>query len=311
MTGVGLCLPQLGAGATGLVVREFCERAEAMGFTSLWVQEHMLVPLRPLSGYGGVPGVPIPEQYRSSLAPLELLAAAAAWTSTVRLGTSVLVAGYHRPVQLAQRLATIDVLSGGRLVVGLGVGWSPEEHQQMDVATAVRGRRADELVAALHACWGDDPVSYEGEFFSIPPCYLNPKPIQRPHPLLIAGMWSPAGVRRTTRLFDGWNPAMGSPRSVVAAVEKMNAQRPPGAPPLSIWYRQFFHAPFSAGPPDLGAVVESVHQAVELGFDEVIIDANFHDAVREPGGWLVVLEELAPVAGVIRPVTPAARAAAN
>lgn len=203
--GVGLCLPQLGDGVDGAVVHDVAQAAEEAGFASLWVQEHLFVPESPVSGYAGRDGVPIPTAYSSTLSPLELLSAVAAFTSSVRLGTRVLVGGYHRPVELAQRLATVDVLSAGRLVVGLGVGWSIDEHRQMDVPTERRGVRLEELVSALRVCWGPDPVAYESEFFSIPPSMLRPKPVQS-HITVIGGAMTPAGCRRVVRSFDGWNP---------------------------------------------------------------------------------------------------------
>ena len=107
---VGLSLPQLGGHVTRSVLRRFCERSEELGFDGLWVQQHLFYPHQPISGYSARPGLAIPERYRSILSPLETLAAAAAWTSEMTVGTSVLVAGYHRPVDLAQRLATIDLL---------------------------------------------------------------------------------------------------------------------------------------------------------------------------------------------------------
>lgn len=295
MTGVGVCLPQLGRGLSADLVRSFCEKAEDLGFTSLWVQEHMMVPTQPETGYAGIPNVPIPQPYRSVLAPLELLAAAAAWTSRARLGTSILVGGYHRPVALAQRLATLDVLAGGRLVVGLGVGWSSEEHAQMDVEMAVRGRRMDDLVGALRACWSPDPVSYEGEFFSIPSCHLGPKPVQQPGPPLIAGMWSERGLERTARLFDGWNPTTGSPADAAATVARMNAMRPQGHQPLTVWFRVFHQAPLG-GPSSVEQVLEQVRSAAAQGFDEVLIDCNFNEQMTDPDRWLSVLDDLAPAA---------------
>src|SRR4051812_45785345 len=132
-TTVGLCLPQLGGHVTRDALRGFVESAEELGYGGLWVQEHMFYPHEPTPGYGGVPGRALPEAYRSVLSALETLSTAAAWTSHIEVGTSVLVAGYHRPVQLAQQLATLDLLSGGRLTVGLATGWSDDEHRQADV----------------------------------------------------------------------------------------------------------------------------------------------------------------------------------
>jgi probable F420-dependent oxidoreductase len=294
MTGVGICLPQLGPGITRSMLKDFCEKAEELGYTSLWVQEHMMVPVDPQWGYGGMPGMPIPEQYRSTLGPFELLTAAAAWTTTPLLGTSIIVGGYHRPVELAQRLATLDVISDGRIIAGLGIGWSGEEHAASDVDMKVRGRRMTELVEAVKACWGPDPVSFEGEFFTIPPSYINPKPVQSPRPPLVSGMWSEAGLKRTAAIFDGWNPTMGAPADVQAQLDGLNAQRPEGADPLSMWYRVFFGAPLIGGD-DAEAVFEASKGAAEQGFDEVIIDANFSEFVKEnPSRWVEVLDLLAP-----------------
>ena len=130
---VGLTLPQLGPHVTREAVRGFCEEAERLGFASLWVQEHLFFALNPSAPYAARPGMPVPEAYRTTFAATELLMAAAAWTERVTIGTSILVGGSHRPVELAQRLATIDVLSKGRLIAGLSVGWSKDEHDQMDV----------------------------------------------------------------------------------------------------------------------------------------------------------------------------------
>ena len=168
MTRVGLSLPQLGSFATRDTIRGFSESAEELGFGSLFVQQHLFYPINPASGYSARPGLAVPEAYRSILQPMEILAAVAAWTEKVIIGTSILVAGYHRPVDLAQRITTLDVLSGGRTVFGFSVGWSDEEHAQYDVDPRTRGKRADELIDALKACWGADPVSFNGEFFTIP-----------------------------------------------------------------------------------------------------------------------------------------------
>ena len=160
--GVGLTLPQLGDHVTRDAVRGFCQRAEALGFASLWAQEHLFFALEPSAPYAARPGMPVPEAYRSTMSPLELLTAAAAWTERVVLGTGILVGGYHRPVELAQRVATLDHLSGGRVVVGLSVGWSKDEHDQMDVEFTTRGRRMDELVRRDAGVLGARPGAVRG-----------------------------------------------------------------------------------------------------------------------------------------------------
>ena len=195
---IGLTLPQLGGHVTRDGLRGFCEQAEELGYGSLWVQEHLFYPHHPVSGYSARPGLAVPEAYRSVLGALETLTAAAAWTTQPVVGTSILVAGLHRPVALAQQLSTIDLLSAGRLVAGFSVGWSDEEHQVMDVDPRTRGARCDELIDALLACWGPDPVEFSGRFFTIPTSDVRPKPVQ-PRP---AGRLDPPPTTRRDRGAD-------------------------------------------------------------------------------------------------------------
>ena len=291
MSAVGLCLPQLGDHVTAEVVRAFCQKAEAMGFTSLWVQEHLFYPQPSRSSYGGVEGAEAPRQYHTVFGPLELLAAASAWTTSPRLGTSILVGGYHRPIELAKSLATVDQLSGGRVVAGLGVGWSIEEHEQSDTAMGDRGRRMDELVAALRACFGPDHVEHSGPFFDIPRSIVRPKPLQERLPLL-SGMWSEPGRRRTAQLFDGWNPAGISVSRAQRWLDEMNAARPDGMAPLTVHFRAFVQSPFVEWSFD--RFLAQVRAAHDAGFDEIVVDANFWDRITAPEHWLDVLDELAP-----------------
>ena len=287
MTGVGLCLPQLGEHVTVDAIVEFCREAERLGYSSLWVQDHFLWPLHPERGYAGVPGLPIPRQYQSVLAPTELLTMAAALTTAPRLGTSVLVQGNHWPARLAQQLATIDVLSRGRLVVGLGQGWNVEEHLASGTSIHERAARMDEFVEALRACWGPDPVSFDGHFFAIPPSVQRPKPVQQPHPLLISGASSEAGRARTARLFDGWNPAGRPVTDVAAQLSAMQLERGPDRPPLRVFHRTFVQ--FLGAPEPLDATLDRLRNeaadASAAGFEEIILEHNFWDGVTSPDDW--------------------------
>ncbi|MGH1502345.1 MAG: TIGR03619 family F420-dependent LLM class oxidoreductase [Acidimicrobiales bacterium] len=299
--GVGLTLPQLGNHVTRSAVRRFCESAESQGFDSLWVQEHLFFALEPSAPYAARPGMPVPEAYRTTLSPFELLTAAASWTETVRLGTGILVGGYHRPVELAQRLATLDHLSEGRVIAGLSVGWSKDEHEQMDVEFSTRGRRMDELVEALLACWGPDPVEFEGEFFSIPPSIVSPKPVQTPHPPLLSGMRSKAGLRRTAALFDVWNPASGSIDQILDTAAAIDAMRPDGAAPIEVMQRIFTEPPFEVPglePLSLDDMAEAVRSARDAGFTQIIVDTGFTTEVDGPDDWARFPERLAPLLDV-------------
>ncbi len=299
--GVGLTLPQLGNHVTRSAVRRFCESAESLGFDSLWVQEHLFFALEPSAPYAARPGMPVPEAYRTTLSPFELLTAAASWTETVRLGTGILVGGYHRPVELAQRLATLDHLSEGRVIAGLSVGWSKDEHEQMDVEFSTRGRRMDELVEALLTCWGPDPVEFEGEFFSIPPSIVSPKPVQTPHPPLLSGMRSEAGLRRTAALFDVWNPASGSIEQILDTAATIDGLRPDGAAPIEVMQRIFTEPPFEVPglePLSLDDMAEAVRSARDAGFTQIIVDTGFTTEVDGPDDWARFPERLAPLLDV-------------
>jgi probable F420-dependent oxidoreductase len=300
--GVGLTLPQLGPHVTRDAVRGFCARAEELGFSSLWAQEHLFFALEPSAPYAARPGLPVPEAYRSTFSPLELLSAAAAWTEHVAIGTGILVGGYHRPVELAQRLATLDHLSGGRLIAGLSVGWSKDEHAQMDVDFHTRGRRMDELVEALLVCWGPDPVRFDGEFFRIPDSIVQPKPLQQPRPPLLSGMRSPAGLQRTAVMFDIWNPASGTLDQIRAGVETINAQRPAERAPIELMQRIFTEPPFVAAnlaPMTLDAMTAAVVAARDAGVREVIVDTGFTTEVHSPADWITFPERLAPLVAAI------------
>ncbi len=295
---VGLALPQLGPHVDGRVVRGFAQRAEELGFGHLFVQQHLFYPHEVVSGYSARPGLAVPEAYRAVLQPLELLAAVAGWTTDVILGTSILVAGYHRPVDLAQRITTLDVLSGGRTVFGFSVGWSDEEHAQYDVDPRTRGRRADELIDALKACWGPDPVSYAGEFFTIPPSDVDPKPVQRPHPPLMSGMRSAAGLRRTAQKFDWWNPASGTLEQHLATMAELAEMRPAGLAPLKMCWNLFTDPPVVVAnlkPLSVDELSEQAGAAAAAGVDAISIDANFDPTITSPEDWLAVPDRLAPV----------------
>lgn len=185
----------------------FARSAEALGFESVYAVEHVVVPVvhaaaYPYSDSGRMPladDCPIPD-------PLDLLAFLAGTTSTLRLGTGVVVGPHHHPLVLAKRLATIDRLSGGRMTVGLGVGWMREELAATGVDFATRGRRLDELVRALRAVWSGGPASFDGEFFSFDSVRSEPQPLQPGGVPVHIGGHSEAAARRAGRLGDGFHP---------------------------------------------------------------------------------------------------------
>lgn len=160
---LGLGLPQMKQYDIGRDVAAVARAAEAAGYESLWVFERVLFPDPATQGLYGVPGLPWPDQYRSVADPLVTLTLAAAATERARLGTSVLIAPLHVPLQLARSLASLDVASSGRVIAGFGTGWSLDEYAAASVAPfEKRGAVLDELLDVCAAVWGPDPVSYQG-----------------------------------------------------------------------------------------------------------------------------------------------------
>ncbi|MFD4633130.1 LLM class F420-dependent oxidoreductase [Streptomyces sp. NPDC058284] len=202
---LGLSLPQGGQYAIGRDVPAVARAAEDIGYESLWVFERVLYPEPATQGLYGIPGLPWPDSYRSVADPLVTLTLAAAATDRARLGTSVLVAPLHVPFQLARSLASLDAASGGRVVAGLGTGWSHDEYAAASVAPFDRrGKVLDEVIDVCHAVWGPDPVAYEGELTTIAPSVVGPKPA-RPIPILLPAN-SPRALRRLVDRADGWMP---------------------------------------------------------------------------------------------------------
>jgi probable F420-dependent oxidoreductase len=191
---LGFGLPVSGSWATAGNMVHFARRAEELGYSSLWSFQRLL---NPATGHYGEP-------YRSVQDPLISLAYAAAVTSRVRLGTAVVNAPFYAPIVLAKQLTTLDHVSGGRLDVGLGLGWSPEEFTAVGVPYERRGARMEEFVACLRAVWADDPASFDGEFYEVPPVRVDPKPVQRPHPPVLLGGGADVALRRAGRIADGW-----------------------------------------------------------------------------------------------------------
>jgi probable F420-dependent oxidoreductase len=204
---LGISLPQFGSQATPEAITRVAKEAERIGLDSLWVNERILLPTKPRDQYGGGPW---PEQYALVYDPIETLTYAAAKTERIKLGTSVIIALFHVPVTLARRFASLDRLSGGRVLAGLGQGWSRDEFETSNVPIKRRGRGFEEFIAAMRAAWRPDPVSFSGEFYRIPEARIGPKPVQPGGPPVILGAYAPQAMVRAAKIADGIMPVVGS-----------------------------------------------------------------------------------------------------
>lgn len=203
MIRLGLALPNLSPLGTRKNITDFAREAERLGYDSLWVTERLLYPLQPKQS---IRGRPLEEKYKTALDPLDTLIYVAGVTEKIRLGTSLLDFPMYAPAPLAKRIATLDVLSGGRALIGAGLGWSEEEFTAHNASFEKRGARMSEFIHALNALWGPDPVEFHGQYYEVPLSYFNPKPLQQPRPTLVLGGFAPEAIQRAARLADGFNP---------------------------------------------------------------------------------------------------------
>ncbi|MFF4252965.1 LLM class F420-dependent oxidoreductase [Streptomyces sp. NPDC001663] len=283
---LGLGLPQNKQYDLGRDVPDVARTAEEIGYESLWVYERLLVPDPAIQGLYGIEGLPWPDAYRGVAEPLVTLTLAAAATRRARLGSSVLVAPLHVPFQLAKALATLDAASGGRVVAGLGTGWSLDEYAAASVRPfEERGQVLDELIEVCRAVWGPDPVSYEGRVTTINPSVVGPKPA-RPIPILLAA-GSKKARRRLVDHADGWLPVgMGGPEALAAQwkeLQELAAERGRTEPIQTVLRantryrpggyvgadRQPFHG-------SVDQIVEDLVAHAEVGIDEILVDLQ-HD----------------------------------
>jgi probable F420-dependent oxidoreductase len=294
---IGLRLPQrLGVDLRHDVI-EAARTAEAAGYDSLWTYERLLFPETPAEPYAP-PNVPWPKAQRQAADPLAVLTAAAVVTERVRLGTSVLVAPLHGPVQLAKELATLDQISGGRVIAGLGTGWSSDELGATGTTRADRGRFLDETLDVFDAVWGPDPVSFRSPRVVIDNAAVLPKPVGR-IPVLLGGgganLGRGAGSRTVNRIAeraDGWLPLLTTPGR--AGARKLRASwnqirelageygRDTSRLELVVVGNVTF-TDRPAGPDrtafvgTLEEILDDIHTAEEAGADELIVDLNLQD----------------------------------
>ncbi|MBV8179606.1 MAG: TIGR03619 family F420-dependent LLM class oxidoreductase, partial [Mycobacterium sp.] len=233
---LGFAIPIVGpavSSAAGLSA--FCRGLEDLGYDTLWVADRLVTPVDMHSTYPGKEQ-PYPPQMTRYLDPVLLWTVAATATRRVRLNASTLSTFYYEPPHLARPLTTLDVLSDGRLDVGVGLGWMKDEH---DIARSAdwhrRGKMLDDLLAFLHAWWTTTPVSWDSEFFSLPPVHADLRPVQAGGPPIWIGGASEAAMRRVGRSGTGWLGFEGLPNEVadhlwsIARLAAQDAGRDPDA----------------------------------------------------------------------------------
>jgi probable F420-dependent oxidoreductase len=238
------------------------QAAEAAGFESIWTVEHTIVPDGYASAYpydpsgkmaGGRNDFPLPD-------PLIWMAFVAAATSKIKLATGILILPQHNPVLAAKQIATLDYLSRGRILLGIGVGWLQEEFAALGVPFAERGARTDEYIAAMRELWSADKPTFKGRFVSFQGAYCRPQPVNKSVPIIVGGHSEPA-ARRAGRLGDGYFPARGAPADLIAVARK--AAEAAGRDPAKL--------EITASMPDDVAELDALRR---LGVSRVLVPAS-------------------------------------
>ena len=295
---IGCHLPTQGPLATREALSRFCREAEARNIASLWVSDHVVFPRQKSGEY---PGGRFPHSPDTAyLEPAAVLAAAAMATERARLGSSVFILGHRHPVVMAKMLTTIDTLSEGRLICGVGVGWWEEELALLGAPFHARGRQADEILRAFKALWTEPDPRFEGEFVRFRDLGFAPKPVQKPHPPIWVGGDSAGAFRRVVTLGDGWHATSKTPAELREALGRLRAAADAAARP---WSSLALSLRFVLGDELLRdgvpAVVDRLAEYKRLGLAHLMIDFRRDDLGR-------MLELLDLIATRVRPAVDAA-----
>lgn len=246
-------------------VAVLAEKAESLGFDSFWLPEHPIIPVETTSKYGGTPDGSIPPFMMNMADPFITLARASAVTQKIKLGTSICLVPEHNPIAQAKQIATLDLISGGRFIFGIGAGWLREETEIMGGNFEHRWGQTREAILAMKELWTKDESEFHGKFFDFPPVKCFPKPVQSPHPPVFLGGNASNVFKRVVSWGDGWMPVRVPPEDVKKGRATMDeladaAGRDPGSIELTVY----------AAPPDK----DEIARYQEAGANRAIVNLS-------------------------------------
>jgi probable F420-dependent oxidoreductase len=265
---LGIHLPHVGRKAGPDAIRRAAVQAEDLGFADVWVSEHVILPK-------DAPYPPSPAFYE----PILTLTWAAAATKRVRLGTSVIVLPMHHPVPVAKQIATLQSLSEGRVIFGIGVGWLEAEFAALGVPFRERGRRTDESIALMRALWRDDPVSFPSKYIAAQIADMRMEPKPAPIPIWVGGS-SDAALARAVKLCDGWHGSRLPPDKAAPIIARLRGERPA---PFAISLRTAWDGK------DAGELAGRLAAYRDVGAGHVLVEP----ADRTIDDWLKSVEKIA------------------
>ena len=285
LSSFGLDVGIYGPLANPQTILQLAQYAETVGFESIWLADHVAFPVSfkseyPYSAQGNFP-TRLSDPLMEPVATMAVLVGA---TKRVRIGTAALIMPYRNPVLLSRMLVTLDQFSGGRIILGAGVGWLEEEFNVLDTFDfKKRGRVTDEYLEIFKAICAGDEVSYRGETYAFDPIFSSPGSVQRPHPPILIGGLSNAALRRVVKHGNGWLAVTAPPEKLseqLSVLGRMATEARRRLEDLSLVYKMFLgigepkRGPFDSREPGTGSVAEitdDIKRLFELGFSKVIV----------------------------------------
>jgi probable F420-dependent oxidoreductase len=302
---VGLVLPQFGEHATTENIIYIATEAEKEGIDSVWVLDRLLWPIKPQTPYVASPDGSLPVEYQNVLDPLTTLTYVAAVTEQISLGTSVIDFFFQNPIVLSKRITTLDILSDGRVIAGLGIGWSKDEYEVSGIPYKDKGTRADEYLQVLKKIWTDDVVEFKGQFYNIPASKIGPKPVQKPHPPILLGGFSPKTFSRIVNYANGWIGVAGfgpleQLEQVINGLKESARKSDKDPSEISIYmlsYPNVLESPSNQIRAPMTGTIEQIGSDIEqikaMGTDHIIFGHLFSSVGRDLKKMVEVTKELA------------------
>jgi probable F420-dependent oxidoreductase len=302
---VGLVLPQFGEHATTENIIYIATEAEKEHIDSVWVLDRLLWPIKPQTPYVASPDGSLPVEYQNVLDPLTTLTYVAAVTEQISLGTSVIDFFFQNPIVLSKRITTLDILSDGRVIAGLGIGWSKDEYEVSGIPYKDKGTRADEYLQVLKKIWTDDVVEFKGQFYNIPASKIGPKPVQKPHPPILLGGFSPKTFSRIVNYANGWIGVAGfgpleQLEQMINGLKESARKSDKDPSKISIYmvsYPNVLESPSNQIRAPMTGTIEQIGSDIEqikaMGTDHIIFGHLFSSVGRDLKKMVEVTKELA------------------